>query len=92
MLSHVEVAVRALEQLGVPLCVDAVQHGGVGTLAVQPQLAVLAQDHRHALAHVVEVEDVEELVRRLLSELGDGDRVRRARLNVKTSKCDIIFP
>ena len=60
--------------------VDALTDRRVGTLAVEQQLAILAQDHRHALAHVVEVENAEQLVRLLLAKLRDRDRVRRARL------------
>ena len=69
-----------LLHVGALLVVEVLVHGRVGTLTVQQQLAILAQYHRHALAHVVEVENAEQLVRLLLAKLRDRDRVRRARL------------
>ena len=50
----------------------------VGALAVQLQLAVPPQYDRHSLAHVVEVEDAEELVDFALAHDVDGDAVGRA--------------
>ena len=72
-----------LLHVGALLVVEVLVHGRVGALTVQQQLAVLAQYHRHALAHVVEVEDAEQLVRFLFAELGDSDGRRRARLEAQ---------
>ena len=83
--------VCALKNLVVASFVDAVEDGGVGTFAVDEDLAVFTQDDRHALAHVVEVEDVEELVSRLDAELRDGDRVWSARLKTNRFKPFLNF-
>lgn len=59
--THVEVllclAFKSLLAVLQPLVDD-----GVGTFAVEPYLAVLLENHRHALPDVVEVEDAQELV------------------------------
>lgn len=50
----------------------------VGALAVQSQLAVLPQYHRHSLSHVVEVEDAQQLVDLTFAHRVDGDGVWRS--------------
>ena len=78
--TYIQMTSSVLLHVGALLVVEVLVHGRVGALTVQQQLAVLAQYHRHALAHVVEVEDAQQLVRLLFAELGDSDGRRRARL------------
>ena len=41
---------------------EVVVNDRVGTLAVKADFAVAAQDHRHSLAHVVEIKDAQQFV------------------------------
>ena len=75
--TYIEVVLRPL-----PNCVLALsqplEYHSVGAFAVEPDFAVALQYHRHALPHVVKVEDAEELVGLLLAVEGHGDAARRS--------------
>ena len=68
--------------------VKALIDGGVSALAVECDLVVASDDHRHALADVVEVEDTQELVLQVLAVYVHQDHAGSARLQQTRSMID----
>lgn len=78
--TNLELGQRELRE-GLLLCAKAFEDDGVGTFAVELDLAVgPADEGRHAFARTVELEDVEDLVLLFLAEDFDKNRLRLARL------------
>lgn len=76
---HLKVSSGDFHQISIGW-IQALVDGGVGSLTEQHDSLVALQDHRHSLAHIVEIEDAEQLVDTCFSLDLNGDGVRGAAL------------